>query len=250
MGLNPLRAFKSVLLSSSLKRTLSMGLLFHVIVVISTQAQAAKSVSRLTLSDIGIPETDQPDYPDILGTIALPVHTKPTSTRWSKLMMASLEQPALVRLTKGVHELPLVEQVTLIQSAVNHAVRTPSPHYSCSDDGYSASAGETLARGMGDCFDIAIAKMEALRFLSFPSKDLYLTTGRVGPDGETGSERETVALLVRIGEHFWLMTEQAEQIIEANHPVAIPTEYAPILTYGVGFTWVHGRLMKVVSTAN
>jgi predicted transglutaminase-like cysteine proteinase len=240
MGLEILRAFARF----SLKQALGISLLLPAAAI---QAQPSASVSHWTLADLGIHDTDRPNSPNILGTIALPVRAKPTSTRWAKLMMASLDQPALIHATDGAQALAPLEQVSFVQSAVMHAVRSPSAGYDCSDDGYWAPASETLVRGMGDCFDIAIAKMEALRYLGFETKDLYLTTGRFGPGHASGAGRESVALLVRIGDQFWLMVENSEQLIEANRPDGISAQYTPVVTYGVGSTWVHGRQVNLAA---
>ena len=234
-------------LSAGLKRVLGIGVLLHAVMAIGTEVNASEAVAHWTMPVIAIPESDQMGGPSIFGTIALPVRPSPTSTRWSKLMRVSPVQPALAHLTVGASELPPEEQVAFVQAAVKQAVRTGQSSHDCSDDGYWAPASETLARGVGDCFDIAIAKMEALRFLGIPGKDLYLSTGYFRRSYGTDNYRESVALLVRIGEHFWLMTEQSEHIIEADCLFDNSTEFTPILTYGVGLTWVHGRLVDYAS---
>ncbi len=159
-------------------------------------------------------------------------------------MRASLDQPALARLTTQALGLPKQQQAAFVQSAVNLAVRNSRLAYDCSDDGYWAAAQETLARGMGDCIDLAIAKMEALRLLGFPKRDLYLTTGYFGNGPRDDDGLESAALLVRIDHRFWLLTERPEQLIEATDPVGEDVRFTPVLTYGVGTTWIHGRPIK------
>jgi len=157
--------------------------------------------------------TDRPAIPDIMGTVALHIPPNPTSTRWAKLMNASLGQPRLELLVDGLRALPVDEQVSQVQGMVARDVAS-SQRGSCSDDGYWAPAQETLARGIGDCFDVAIAKMEALRALGVSSRDLYLTTGRLRSAGVP--MRETVALLVRVGERFWLLPDWSRQPLEVE----------------------------------
>lgn len=230
-----------------MKRGLGLGGVMLATIVLTPEARATAVIPLWAMPAVIVPEAERPDSPNIFGTIALAVRPKPTSTRWSKLMMASLDKDVLGPLTEIARERPREEQVHIIQLAVKQAVRTPPFSYNCSDDGYWAPAGETLVRGIGDCFDIAVAKMEALRYLGIPSKDLYLTTGRFGPGHDAGMGRESVALLVRIGEHFWLMDEQSEQVIEADHTVAGFAEFTPVLTYGVGITWVHGQSIQLAT---
>lgn len=184
-----------------------------------------------------------PDEPAVFGTVPVPIKVKPTSSRWLRIMRASLDQPALVALTDAAWGMAPEARAAFVQTAVNRAVRNRSPSYDCSDDGYWAPAAETLGRGVGDCIDIAIAKMEALRMLGVPARDLYLTTGYA--DAHTAAERgrESAALLVRIGGSFWLLTDRDNHVIAASPSEARP-DFAPIITYGVGKTWIHGKLVK------
>lgn len=213
-----------------------------------SQAQAARVPTHWVIPRIAIQPDERPEEPSVFGTVAIPIRAKPTSTRWARAMMASLDQPALARLIAGAEGLPPQEQAAFVQSAVNLAISTGAPINDCSDDGYWAAASETLARGVGDCIDIALAKMEALRLLGIPESDLYLTTGYFGEGNLTGAQvdrgRESAALLVRIGETFWLLTERSDHIIEAGRLAESPARFAPVVTYGVGVTWVHGRLVK------
>lgn len=212
----------------------------------SQPALADQVVTRWAMPIISLPVDERPAGPNVFGTVALPVRAKPTSTRWSKVMRASLAQPALDRLTASARTLSPEQGVAFVQAAVNNAIRTNPEITNCSDDGYWAPAQETLARGMGDCFDVAIAKMEALRLLGFQARDLYLTTGwfRGGYVGAKG--RESVALMVRVGDRFWLMPEQTERAYESV-PGAETAAFTPVVTYGVGMTWVHGKVVQVAA---
>ena len=174
----------------------------------------------------------RPVGPNVFGTVALPAGTTSMSARWTRIMAARTDQPALARLTANAQMMAPQQQAAYVQSAVNHAVHRVSRADCRFDDGYWAEAGETLARGQGDCVDIAVAKMEALRRLGFSGSDLYLTTGRM-----TGSGLKA-ALLVRIGDRFLLLDDQSEMPLEASRSAAL---FSPTLTYGVGMTWAHGR---------
>jgi predicted transglutaminase-like cysteine proteinase len=250
VGFNYFLVYRHVLFSCGLTRVFGIGALFLGIVASSAHAHDVGLVAHWTMPAIGVAEADQPKGPNIFGTIALPVRPKQTSTRWAKVMLASLDQPALVRLAADARQLPPQDQAAFVQSAVNHAVRSNTGDYDCSDNGYWRPAEETLARGTAGCFDIAIAKMEALRLLGFPEKDLYLTTGYFHTGLASTRSRESVALLVSIGESFLLLPEQSAQIIETGSLAGDSTEFAPVLTYGVGMTWVHGRVVKIASLDN
>lgn len=214
-----------------------------------TQAHAAGVDTWHLFPPFAKPQAERHDGPGILGTIAIPIRPKPTSTRWSKLMRASIHQPALAQLTESAWGLPPEEQAAYIQTAVNQSIRTAPASHDCSDDGYWAPASETLARGMGDCIDVAITKMEALRYLGFSGADLFLTTGRLRTGSGPESDRETAALLVRIGDHYWLLPERDEPIKEADNAPEEGTAFSPVMTYGVGSTWVHGRVVQFAAAA-
>ncbi len=212
----------------------------------AAQTQAAGIVTHWAMPVIPLAVADRPQQPAIFGTIPLPLNPRPTSTRWAKLMNASLAQPVLQHLAETARSMPQPEQIAYIQATVNRAVRSPATTINCSDDGYWAPANETLARGLGDCFDVAIAKMEALRLLGIPDKDLYLTTGRVHPGYPGAKDRETVALLVRTGDRFSILPEQSDRVVETTDS-AEATGFSPVITYGVGMTWIHGRMVKLVT---
>lgn len=192
---------------------------------------------------IAVAEPERPQGPNVFGTVALPIRTLPTSTRWSKLMFASLDQPGLHQFVAQARDLAPQDQVAFVQLAVNHAVSTAA-YDDCSDQGYWRPAQETLARGRGNCFDVAIAKMEALRLLGVRGSDLYLTTGYFRNGRDYGRRRESVALLVRVGESFWLMTEHSDRPIETAGATTESTGFTPMLTYGAGMTWIHGRVVQ------
>lgn len=243
-------------LGTGAKRAFRLAAMLFAMAPFSVQAGAPFTASPWTFPAIpdtpGIvgDEADRPDPPNIFDTIALPVRARPTSTRWTKITTAFLAQPVLVRLIEQARELPPKEQAEYVQTMVSHAIRNRPTAINCSDDGYWATASETLSHGAGDCIDIAVAKMEALRLLGIPKSDLYLTTGYVSQSATSGKGRETAALLVRIDDSFWLLPEQSEWIIEADGSTGDLSKFAPMITYGVGNTWVHGRLVKTAMLGN
>ena len=214
----------------------------------SSAALAADGVAGWAIPPLASPASERPPQPNVFGTVALPVRARQATTRWTKLMRASLNQPALMRLVAPARELTPHQQATFVQAAVNRSVRSGNWSYDCSDDGYWAAGGETLNRGKGDCMDIVIAKMEALRSLGFADKDLYLTTGYYHAGGQAGRGQGVAALLVRIGDGFWLLSEQSNRLIDAGGGDGPSGEFTPYITYGCGGTWVHGRLLKVNAT--
>jgi hypothetical protein len=213
------------------------------VVLLGSPAQADEVVTGWTTPPI-VTGAALPIWPNVFGTVALPVRARQTSTRWTMLMRASLDQPALIRLTAHARGMTQLQQAAYIQSAVSHALRTGTDSRDCADDGYWAPGSETVVRGLGDCFDVAIAKMEALRLLGFVDNDLYLTTGYFPSKDEPDRRRGTAALLVRIGASFWLFPEGSDAMIEATVQSRQSADFSPYITYGHRMTWVHGRFVK------
>lgn len=218
-----------------------------------TSAQQGQVITQWQAPAIALPETQRPIGPNVFGTVALPIRARSTGTRWTKLMNASLEQPALMNMVEGARGLSAQQQAAYVQTAVNHSIRVGIDRHDCSDDGYWAAASETLTRGLGDCFDIAVAKMEALRLLGFESRNLYLTTG-LFRQGD-GRSRGSAALLVHYDGEFWLLPDHSDQLlvsslsIPAEQPAEPSSDFTPYFTYGVGVSWVHGTLVKRSSIA-
>lgn len=224
----------------------NLGLVAGGLAAALTCAAPAQAQSGFAVSKGSVPPplaAELPDEPAVFGTVPVPVRVKPIGSRWSRVMRAPLDQPALVRLAGSARAMAREAQAAYVQSAVNRAVRNSSASYDCADDGYWAPASETLGRGVGDCIDIAVAKMEALRLLGVPARDLYLTTGYAGAQASERG-RESAALLVRIGGSFWLLTDRHSQVIAASSGFA-RRDFAPIITYGVGRTWIHGRPVQI-----
>lgn len=210
-------------------------------------ALADEVVTHWAMPPIAIPEADRPVAPNVFGTVALPVRARQTGTRWTKLMRASLDQPVLNQLAAQAQGQSHAQQAAFVQAAVDHALRFSASSQDCSDDGYWAAASETLIRGVGDCFDVAIAKMEALRSLGFADKDLYLTTGYFQSHSEPGRRRGTAALLVRTEEGFLLLPDGSDLVIEASHESEGFGDFQPYITYGYGMSWVHGRVVRTAA---
>jgi len=248
VAINVLRAPAQALFRQGRVRNLCAGAILVATAVAGVPARADEVVTRWAMPAVALPQAERPTGPNVFGTVALPVRAKPTSTRWAKVMHASLDQPVLERIADEARALSPEQDVAFVQSAVNRAIHTGAQFTNCSDDGYWAPAQETLARGVGDCFDVAIAKMEALRRLGIPDRDLYLTTGWFHNGYAGGKGRESVALLVKVGDRFWLLPEQSDRAYESGANGATAA-FTPVVTYGVGMTWVHGKVVQVAALA-
>lgn len=194
----------------------------------------AEDIERLSREELGLPPEEPPPppppvSPDVFGTAA--VAAPRIDPRWQRVAETGADNPAITRIVDGLAGLDRYGQAGHVQAAVNRAVvyREDIELWGAGD--HWATADETLARGAGDCEDIAVAKMQALRRLGFEDRDLYLSVGR------DAAGRGHAVLLVRIDARFWVLDDRAERMIEAD----AFRGFTPVLTFGAGTSWVHGH---------
>ena len=94
---------------------------------------------------------------------------------------------------------------------------------------YWASAAQTLQRGVGDMEDRAIVKMEALKLLGFPKRDLYLTLGRDLVGGPIA------VLIVKADNRSYVLDDLGGRPVPAESREG----FTPQLTFGTDVTWAH-----------
>jgi predicted transglutaminase-like cysteine proteinase len=159
--------------------------------------------------------------------------------RWLRIGQLPSRNPLLAALVRGASAWTRYQQASFVQSTVNgrFVYRSDQDNWGVKD--YWASADETIARGAGDCEDLALVKLQALRLLGFNERDLYLMTG-TKPSGE-----EHALLLVRIDERFWVLEDGLSRMV----PAESFHMFRPAVTYGAGWKWVHGAQPEIPSAA-
>jgi predicted transglutaminase-like cysteine proteinase len=122
------------------------------------------------------------------------------------------------------------QQIAYIQGAVFQRVHWRSDATEWGYHDYWASAAETLQHGYGDEEDRAIVKMQALRALGFPNRDLFLT---IGSDKVGG---QITVLIVRLGARYFVLDDTSGAPFTADHRPS----FTPMLSFGYGGFWIHG----------
>ena len=105
------------------------------------------------------------------------------------------------RLVAPARGLSREQQMAYVQAAVTRNIRWMSDATEWGRHDYWASAAETLEHGAGDMENRAIVKMQALRTLGFPARDLYMTMGRDKVGGPI------TVLMVRLGRRFYVLDD-------------------------------------------
>jgi predicted transglutaminase-like cysteine proteinase len=183
------------------------------------------------------PRPVPPPSPDVFGMFAAPSLIGLQDERWLRIGMLPSRNPMLAAMVRGASGLSPYQQASFVQATVNSrfVYRSDQDNWGVKD--YWASADETIARGAGDCEDLAVVKMQALRLLGFNDRDLYLMIG-TKPSGE-----EHALLLVRIDERFWVMEDGLSRIV----PAESFHSFIPAVTFGAGWKWVHSAKQDVAS---
>jgi len=194
-------------------------------------ARAADPLAPLAAT-ITVTGTLQAVPPDALGTTTLPYRPTRYIDQWERVNHDSSHVPALRQLIEPARGLGRIEQIGFVQSVVGQRIRWRSDATEWGYHDYWASARETLAHGAGDQEDRAILKMQALRALGFPARDLYLTIGK-----ETIGGPPVTVLLVRLNNRYFVLDDWSGPPIPAERR----TDFVPMLSFATGGSWVHGK---------
>lgn len=167
--------------------------------------------------------------PGFFGTVAVPISARRFWAEWERARRDASALPQMQRLIGPARGLSRRQQIEFVQSAVARLIgwRSDTTQYGRHD--YWASAAETLVNRRGDSEDRAILKMQALRSLGVPTRDLYLTLGRDTVGGPI------TVLIVRDKANFLVLDDTGGP----SYAPARRPEFRPVLTFGYGASWVH-----------
>ena len=170
--------------------------------------------------------------PNVFGTVALPAPARRFAAGWERARRDASGSPRMAALIAPARSLSRDQQIAFVQAAVHRRIRWRSDATEWRRQDYWASAAETLGRGAGDMEDRAIVKLQALKCLGVPARDLYLTVGRDRVGGP-----ETV-LIVRSGGRYLVLDDTGG----APFPSDRRPDFEPAVTLGFGGSWLHGRV--------
>src|SRR5678815_3644075 len=146
---------------------------------------------------------DAADYGQrpIIVSLTIPVKPERYLDGWERARRDDSADPRMQALIAPARGLSRDQQISYVQGAVFQRIHWRSDATEWGYHDYWASAAETLQHGYGDEEDRAIVKMQALRALGFPTRDLYLTMGRDKVDGPI------TVLIVRLGERYYVLDD-------------------------------------------
>jgi predicted transglutaminase-like cysteine proteinase len=177
------------------------------------------------------------DRPNVFGSSALPVAHTPLDRQWQRASAARLGRDGLW--SHLLTELKGKDRSTQV-AGVNHWVNQRL-HFADDMLVYGtadrwATAQESLGIGRGDCEDFAIAKMQLLRALGVPSKDLYLTVVR-----DLVRREDHAILVVRLEDQFVVLDNGGDRILGTGEI----KDYRPVFSFAADGSWLHGYARDV-----
>jgi predicted transglutaminase-like cysteine proteinase len=201
---------------------------------VATPAAAQTEAAASTITVTGF---NRPSVPNLFGTVAVPARVSRYADGWFRSRQDASSHPAMQRLIAPARGLPKEAQLAYVQRAVTQQIHWVSDATEWGKHDYWATAAQTLDHGAGDMEDRAIVKLQALKSLGFPGRDLYLTMGRDKVGGQL------TVLVVRMADRFYVLDDLGGRPVAAEYRQG----FEPFLTFGANTTWLHGRRVHLAA---
>ena len=206
-------------------------------IMISGAATPAAAQTEAAASTITVTGVLRPTVPNLFGTVAVPARVSRYAEGWYRARQDASSHPAMQRLIAPARGLSKDMQIAYVQSAVTRQIHWVSDATEWGKHDYWASASQTLDHGAGDMEDRAILKLQALKSLGFPGRDLYITMGRDKVGGQI------TVLVVKLADHFYVLDDLGGKPVLAEYREG----FEPFLTFGANATWLHGRRVHLAA---
>lgn len=164
--------------------------------------------------------------PAEFGTLAMPVSRTSLDHQWQRAFRS--DSSVLLPVVRAALGRERMDQLAFVNARVNRLVNFRDDWSAWGTPDRWSTSAETLARGSGDCEDIAIVKLNALQALGVAPEDLYLTVGSLG-------SRAHALLLVRVEGRIRVLDNLTDRIGSPDEY----DEFAPMLTFSPVGRWVH-----------
>ncbi|MGE5502112.1 MAG: transglutaminase-like cysteine peptidase [Ignavibacteriales bacterium] len=165
--------------------------------------------------------------PDLFGSKAIKVANTRLDAQWRRVSHSDGAASGLIRASYTDR----AQQLQTVNRWVNHAIAYADDSRVYGRPDYWANASESLRRGKGDCEDFAIAKMQILRAMGVPQRDLYLVIVR-----DLVRHADHAVLAVRTNAGFVILDSNTDKVL----PQGQVSDYRPILTFNSEGSWIHG----------
>jgi predicted transglutaminase-like cysteine proteinase len=173
----------------------------------------------------------------ILGTLSVAIKHSPFDRDWAAVNGrggAGKVQAALA--ASGARQSgDRTAQVEAVNRWVNRRIEFGEDRDVYGRADYWAPAAETLRRGVGDCEDFAIAKMELLSALGISRDNMRLVVAR-----DLVRNADHAVLVVTLADRAVMLDNMTDRLLDAR----LPNDYRPIMSFSQNEKWVHGYAVQ------
>ena len=176
----------------------------------------------------------------ILGTMSVAIKHSPFDRNWAAVSarQGSRRMQAALAATGAQNAQDQAAQVEAINRWVNRHIEFGEDRDVYGRADYWAPAAETLRRGIGDCEDFAIAKMELLSALGIARDKMRLVIAR-----DLVRNADHAVLVVTLAEGAVMLDNMTDRLLDAR----LPNDYRPIMSFSQNAKWVHGYAVQGTS---
>lgn len=177
----------------------------------------------------------------ILGTMSVSIKHTPFDRDWAAVngKQASRKMQRTLAATGARRSGDRAAQVEAVNRWVNRTIEFGEDRDIYGRADYWAPAGETLRRGIGDCEDFAIAKMELLSALGISRDKMRLVVAR-----DLVRNADHAVLVVTLADGAVMLDNMTDRLLDAR----LPNDYRPIMSFSQNAKWVHGYAVQPAQT--
>lgn len=173
----------------------------------------------------------------ILGTLSVAIKHSPFDRDWAAVngRGGTGKVNTALSASGARHSGDRTAQVEAVNRWVNRRIEFGEDRDVYGRADYWAPAAETLRRGVGDCEDFAIAKMEMLSALGISRDDMRLVVAR-----DLVRNADHAVLVVTLAEGAVMLDNMTDRLLDAR----LPNDYRPIMSFSRNEKWVHGYAVQ------
>lgn len=199
-----------------------------------------RQVSRSPRPAVDTIATGSIGMPGVFNSVAIRIGNFPVTARWRRVSReieacaagpCGADDGLFERIAAETDGRPLAEQAAIVNAAVNAAILYRSDRTIYGELDHWATPQESLARASGDCEDLAILKMTALRRAGVPAQSMSLVVLR---DRGRGVYHAVLAVATASGSLI-LDNTRTEVAMDKELP-----DYQPLFSLGAAEGWIHG----------
>ncbi len=173
----------------------------------------------------------------ILGTLSVAIKHSPFDRNWAAVSAkrSSHKIHRVLAATGARHSGDRAAQVEAVNRWVNRSIQFGEDRDVYGRADYWATASETFRRGIGDCEDFAIAKMELLAALGIARDKMRLVVAR-----DLVRNADHAVLVVTLADRAVMLDNMTDRLLDAR----LPNDYRPIMSFSQNAKWVHGYAVQ------